>query len=345
MMIFSHPSFTRHEQVSFIQDTATGLKAIIAIHSSRLGPALGGCRMHAYRTDDEALTDVLRLSESMSYKAALAGLPLGGGKSVIIGDPNTDKTPALLEAFGRAVEHLGGHYIVAEDAGTSAADMRIISRQTHHVTGLPDPQRGTGDPSPNTAYGVFLGLQAAVQDRFGDTSLQGMQIAVQGLGHVGMRLCALLHEAGAQLWVADPLAERVRQAQERFSAHVSTPEQIHSTAVDVFAPCALGASINDHTLPELHAAVVAGAANNQLLRPEHGDLLRQRGILYVPDYVLNAGGLIDVYYQHEEFYSSTRVRAHIERIPTTLAKIFATAREQQMATNRVADRLAKTMLL
>ncbi|MFB9887706.1 Glu/Leu/Phe/Val dehydrogenase dimerization domain-containing protein [Balneatrix alpica] len=345
MSVFSHSDFAGHEQVVFCHDRHSGLRAIIAIHNTKLGPALGGCRMYAYPSEADALTDVLRLSEGMSYKSALAGLPLGGGKSVIIGDPKTAKTPELLQAFGRALEQLGGRYITAEDSGTSVADMATIASQTRHVVGHMSEHGSHGDPSPSTAYGTFVGLRYAVQRHLQRDSLQGVKVAIQGLGNVGMRLARLLHEAGAELWVTDVDSTRLQQAHQTFGAKLVDLQQIHACPVDVFAPCALGGAINPHTLEQLQAKVIAGAANNQLAQAELGQTLHQRGILYAPDYVINAGGIIDVCYQHQGHYDAGKVRTHVEQIEHTLKHIFDLSEQQQRPTNLVADELAKAKVL
>lgn len=300
MTVFSHPEFDGHERVVFVHDAESGLEAIIAVHDTTLGPALGGCRLWRYPSEAEALTDVLRLSRGMTYKSALAGLPLGGGKSVILADGRAlrrepKRAEALFRAFGRAVEQLGGLYTAAEDVGTSVADLELVGQETAHVAGVAAGQ--AGDPSPYTAYGVFRGLQAAVEYRLGRKDLKGLRVAVQGLGHVGAGLCEHLAEAGARLIVADLDAERVRQVAERHGAERERPETILAANCDVVAPCALGAVLNDETIAALKASVVAGAANNQLAEPRHGELLRRKGVLYAPDYLVNAGGIIAIAYE------------------------------------------------
>jgi leucine dehydrogenase len=338
MSVFSAPSFRNHEQVVFCHDRPTGLKAIIAIHDTTLGNALGGCRMWPYASDDAALDDVLRLSRGMTYKSAMAGLGYGGGKAVIIGDARTDKSPALFEAFGRFVDSLGGRYVTAEDVGTAPADFEIVRRQTRHVAGI--AEGGSGDPSPATAWGVFNGLKATVKHRLGRDDLAGLTVAVQGLGHVGWALAEHLHVAGARLVVADIDAERLARARHKLGATVIDPQGIFDVTADVLAPCALGAVLNDETIARLKVAAVAGAANNQLAEDRHGEALRQRGILYAPDYVINAGGIINI--SHEgPTYSKVAAFADCARIHGTLLELFARADAAALPTNETADRLAE----
>lgn len=345
MSVFSHNDFADHEQVVFCCDPSAGLKAIIAIHNTNRGPALGGCRMWPYKSDDEALQDVLRLSRGMTYKSAIANLNLGGGKSVIIGNPRTDKTEALLRAMGRFLEGLGGRYIVAEDAGTHVEDIKIMGQETQYVVGVLDKATGeggmrSGDPSPATAYGVLVGLKAAVKYRLGRDDLKGLKVAIQGVGNVGYRLAKYLKEAGAQVWVADIYDDQVRRAVHELGVTPVSVDQIFGLDVDVFAPCALGSALNDDTLPQLHAKVVAGSANNQLAEERHDKELMTRGILYAPDYVINAGGLIDVSY--ERFgYDRDKLVKHIEGIYDTLMEIFERARSEQLPTGMVADHIAE----
>ena len=335
MSVFAAKDFDDHEEVVFHAHPASGLKAIIAIHDTTLGPALGGLRMWPYAFEDEALVDVLRLSRGMTYKAALAGLDLGGGKAVIIGDPGTRKTEALLRAFGRLVESLGGRYQTAEDVGTTVADMDVLRRETRFAHGVSD---GSGNPSPATAFGVFSGIRAAVKHRLGRDDLVGLRVAVQGLGNVGLGLARYLTEAGARLSVADIDGARVRRAVDAFAAAPVATERIHAVPADVFAPCALGAVVNDATLPEIGAPIVAGAANNQLAEPRHGAALKERGILYAPDYVINAGGLIDI---ASEGQGADAVLRRVGRIYETLLEVFARAARQGVPTSAVADRMAE----
>lgn len=345
MTIFHHPEFDAHETVSFCHDARTGLRAIIAVHNTNLGKGLGGCRMWAYGSEAEALTDVLRLSRGMTYKAALAGLPQGGGKSVIIGDPRRDKTPELMRAMGRAVERLNGAYVVAEDSGTNVADIRLMAEETSHVGGLADEKAiaagRSGDPSPATARGTFIGLQAAVRFALGREDLRGLRVAVQGVGNVGYRLAKQLHEAGAKLWVTDLHAPAVERCVRELGATAVVMDAIHALDVDVFAPCALGAILNDSTIPQLKARVVAGAANNQLaVAARHGEALRARGILYAPDYCINAGGIIDIYYEGPG-YDAVAVETHLHRIGTTLTEIFERSAREGRPTHEIADRMAE----
>ncbi|MFU2486107.1 Glu/Leu/Phe/Val dehydrogenase dimerization domain-containing protein [Thauera sp. WH-1] len=344
MAVFSLSDFADHEQVVFVSDDKSGLKAIIAVHNSNLGPALGGCRMWPYASEEEAIRDVLRLSRGMTYKSAMANLKLGGGKSVIIGNPRTHKTPELLAAFARALEQLNGRYIAAEDSGTSVADMKYMAQFTRHVAGIVDKpsDEGTrsGDPSPATAYGTFIGIKAAVKEKLGRDSLEGLRVAVQGVGNVGFDLARQLKEAGAQLWVTDIHREPLLQAGKDLGATVVAPEEIFGLDVDVFAPCALGAILNDSTIPQLKAKIVAGASNNQLAEPRHGLELMKRGILYAPDYVINAGGIIDVYHERIGFDRSALLK-HIEGIHDNLMEVFERARKEERPTGEVADAIAE----
>jgi leucine dehydrogenase len=344
MPVFSHPEFDAHETVAFHHDTASGLKAIIAVHNTRLGKGLGGCRMWPYESGEAALTDVLRLSRGMTYKAALAGLDQGGGKSVIIGDPRRDKTPAMMRAMGDFVNTLGGQYVAAEDSGTNVADIRLMAGRTRFVGGLADEKSvaagRSGDPSPATALGVFIGLKATVKARLGRDNLKGLKVAVQGLGNVGYRLCAHLSGAGAELWVTDIHAPAVERCVREFGAHALSMEQIFTLDADVFAPCALGAVLNDLTIPQFRVKAIAGAANNQLARPEHGTALLERGILYAPDYCINAGGIIDIYYEGPD-YDERAVHAHLQRIGSTLSAIYERAKSEHRPTGEIADRMAE----
>jgi leucine dehydrogenase len=337
MPIFGAVDFDRHEEVSFFCDKETGLKAIIAIHNTNRGPALGGCRMWPYADEQQAMTDVLRLSRGMTYKAAMAHLPFGGGKAVIIGDSHKDKSPVLMRAFGRCVEKLNGRYITAEDVGTSVEDMAFIRETTSHVVGLPG---GSGDPSPFTAIGVLEGIRAAVFYRLGKTTLKGIKVAVQGLGHVGYHLCKLLSEADAQLIVTDIEPDLVRRVVAEFKALAVSPEAIYSVEADVFAPCALGAVINDASIPQLKCVIIAGSANNELECHAHGELLSQKKILYAPDYVINAGGLIDVYYEGPN-YDVKIVKQHVERIYDTLLDVCHKAEALHISTSEAADIIAE----
>lgn len=342
MSVFSHPEFDHHENISYFHCADTGLKAIIAVHNTNLGPALGGCRMWSYDDDEKALRDVLRLSKGMTYKAAITGLPLGGGKSVIIGDAKKVKTPEMMRAMGKAVDAMGGRYIVAEDVGTTVDDMNQISTNTKHVVGV---AHGSGDPSPTTAYGVFIGLKAAVRHRLQKEDLRGMRISVQGLGNVGYNLCKLLHAEGAELSVTDVQTDKIDMAIKEFGAKAVALNDIYDVEADVFAPCALGAILNDETIKRLKVKVVAGAANNQLAEPRHGDILRDLKVLYAPDYLINAGGLINVYYEHTARSGKTADRAtvlaHVEKIADTAESVFRRAEQDGISTALAADRVAE----
>lgn len=342
MTIFSDSAFDNHEQVVFASDPETGLKAIIAVHNTNLGPSLGGCRMWPYASEQDAIHDVLRLSRGMTYKSALVNLPLGGGKSVIIGDPCREKTPALFHAVGRAINRLKGRYIVAEDVGTSPADMREIARQTRHVGGINDGKDAerTGDPSPFTAYGVFIGLKEAVKFKHNSDDLTGLRVAVQGLGNVGFHLCAMLHNAGAELIVADINPAAVERATTELGATAVSIDEILSVNADILAPCALGGIINDTAIANLKAGIIAGAANNQLEADRHGEMLREMGVLYAPDYVINAGGVVEVYYCREGRPVADTKR-HIESIGDTVREIFERAARDNKSTGFIADQLAK----
>ena len=341
MAVFSLQDFDGHEQVVCASDPDSGLKAIIAVHDTARGPALGGCRMWNYASEDLAVRDVLRLSRGMTYKNALADLPFGGGKSVIIGDSRADKTPELMAAMGRAVERLAGRYIIAEDVGTSVEDMATVRSVTRHVAGLRD---GSGDPSPATARGVFMGIRAAADYRLRRNSLDGLRVNVQGLGHVGWDLCRQLAGEGARLAVSDIRRDTVERAVEAFGATPVDAEQIYDVEADVFAPCALGAVIDDDTLPRLKVAVVAGSANNQLAESRHGTGLARRGILYAPDFVINAGGVINISYEfgrNGQGYDRAAAFAHVDRIHDTLLRIFQRADAEGIPTNIAADRIAE----
>lgn len=340
MSVFQSEHFDDHEMVTYCRDAETGLNAIIAVHDTTLGAGLGGCRFWNYETTQAALDDVLRLSRGMTYKAALAGTSRGGGKSVIIGDRARLGTPALFEAMGRFVDSLGGRYIIAEDVGTSPADMAHVRRTTRHVAGL---EGASGDPSPATAWGTFTGIRAALAHRRGHDDLEGVTVAIQGLGHVGLDLARRLHVAGASLVVADIRAEAVRKAVECFGARVASVDEIHSVKADVFAPCALGAVINDRTVGDLGARIVAGSANNQLAEDRHGVMLAERGVLYAPDYVINAGGIINIAHEGPD-YSREAAFAHVARIGETLKDIFERAENTQLPTNIIADRMAREVL-
>jgi leucine dehydrogenase len=340
MSVFEHITGEGYEQIVFCSDDHSGLRAIIAIHSTALGPALGGTRFYPYPNEDEALWDVLRLSKGMTYKAAAAGLDLGGGKAVIIGDPRRDKSEELLRAYGRFVETLGGRYITAEDVGTALDDMDVVRRESRWVTGCSHTYGGSGDPSPVTAYGVLQGIKACLLEAFGDTNLQGRTVTLQGVGKVGYALCGYLVQEGAQVTIADVDVDNLARAVSDFGVETTHIDRIHAAEADIFCPCALGGAINDDTISELNCSIIAGSANNQLARDEHGDKLRDLGILYAPDFVINAGGLMNV---EDELrgYDQERAMKRVEGIYKQLQRIFTMARERNISTARAAMEYAE----
>ncbi len=345
MAVFTHPEFDNHESLHFFHDEASGLQAIVALHSTALGPAAGGCRRWIYNNEADALTDALRLSRGMTYKNAVAGLRFGGGKAVILGSQDAPKSPELFSAFGRAVNSLGGRYITAEDVGCSVDDMRHVREQTEFVSGL--PQNGSsagGDPSPWTAIGCLQGIQAAVESRLGNDTLAGVRVAVQGVGHVGLHLCRLLHEAGAQLFVSDVNREHLKAASAELPVTIVAPTELLYADVDVLAPCALGNILTSTTIPRIRAKVIAGAANNQLATAADGARLAERGILYAPDYVINAGGIISVAREYYGNSSEDEVRADVSRIRDRLQAIFDEAKSSGRPTNELADELARNLV-
>lgn len=337
--MFNQMEGARLEALHLAQDPVTGLRAIIAIHDTRLGPALGGCRYLAYPDDDSALRDAIRLARGMSYKAALAGLPHGGGKAVILRPAHVPDRAALFEAFGRMVETLGGRYITAVDSGTSSLDMDCVALHTRHVTST----QAAGDPSPCTALGVFAGIRASALARLGSDDLEGLHIAVQGLGNVGYALAEQLAAAGAELLVSDLDPGRVQLAVEQLGAHPVASDALLTTPCDILAPCGLGGVLNAQSAPQLRCAVVAGAANNQLASPDIADLLEARGILYAPDYVINSGGLIHVALRHRGD-DMPAITAHLARIGQRLTDIYAHAQADKRSPARVADALAERLL-
>jgi leucine dehydrogenase len=337
MELFSLIGQYEHEQVVFCYEPSCGYKGIIAIHDTTLGPALGGTRYWNYDSDEAAFIDALRLSRGMTYKAAVAGLNLGGGKSVIIGDPKSANREQIFRAHGRFVESLKGRYITAEDVGTSVGDMDYVHMETEHVTGRGDT---SGDPSPVTAYGVYRGIKAAAKARYGSDELNGKTVAVQGVGHVGYYLCQNLASEGAKLIVTDIDQERVQRVVKEFGAKAVGLNEIYSVKADVYAPSALGATINDETIPQLRVDIVAGAANNVLKEERHGSVLHEKGILYAPDYVINGGGLINVYGELQGWTAERAMRKAGE-IYDTLLQIFAIASDEGIPTYQAADRLAE----
>lgn len=334
------PSFDNHELVSFAQHQESGLNAIIAVHNSHLGTAVGGCRMFPYASEAAALEDVLRLSRGMTYKSALAGLPMGGGKAVIIGDHRKQKTPELLRAMGQFIDSLNGKYVTAEDSGTAVADMKVIGEQTKYVSGVSDDNSFGGDPSPFTALGVFHGIRAAVMHANGSEDLHGASVAIQGAGSVGYYLAELLIDAGVEVFVADISQENLDRA-EQLGAKAVSVDDILSMSVDVLAPCAMGAVINDQSILKLNTKIIAGGANNQLAAPAHADRLREMGILYAPDFVINAGGIIEIFHQTQGAKSSSRDQ--VIRIGQTLSEIFAKSEQSEISTAIVAEQMAEAI--
>lgn len=339
--MFDHPSFDAHEGVHMFHDAASGMKAIIAVHSTVRGPAAGGCRMWNYDTGEAMLKDALRLSQGMSFKNAMADIPLGGGKAVIWGDARKDKTPEMFRAFGRAVESLKGQYITAEDVGVSVADMTIVREETSHVAGLEHGEAASGDPSPVTAKGVYLGLSETAKRAFGRSDLSGLTVAVQGVGHVGSYVCDHLAEAGVKLIITDIDQDALDTVAKRTGARIVAPNDIYDAEADIFSPCALGAVINEKTLDRLKVKAIAGGANNQLIVPEMGELLRRKGILYAPDYVINGGGIINVAAEISGNYSREWVEAKLARLVDTLGQVLDEALSSNTPTNEVADRIAR----
>ncbi len=334
-----------HEEVVFCNDNATGLKAIIAIHNTVLGPALGGTRMWSYATEAEALTDALRLSRGMTYKAAVAGLNLGGGKAVIIGDSRKDKSEAMMRRFGKFVDSLGGKYITAEDVGIGTKDMEQVLMETKHVTGIPPALGGSGDPSPVTAYGVYMGMKASAKEVWGNDSLAGKKIMVQGIGHVGSVLVDLLVKEEAKVYITDIFEDRVAEVKKKHPiVEFIAGDKIFDIPIDIYAPCALGATVNDESLAKLKCSIICGAANNQLADENvHGKIVMEKGILYAPDFVVNAGGLINVYSEVAK-YGREYSLAQAENIYNTTAGIFALSKKENIPTFMAANRTAEARI-
>ena len=345
MAAFDDSAFDNHERVVFCHDANTGLKAIIAIHSTALGPAAGGTRLWSYANDDEALHDALRLSQGMSYKNAMAGLKFGGGKAVIIKSEGFSGADALYERYGEFVDQLNGDYVTAEDVGMSVEIMEKVAKTTKYVAGLAQQggQAG-GDPSPKTSFGIFTGIEAAVRFKLGNESVNGLTVAVQGVGHVGYFLCKYLHEAGAKLIVADIDGERVQRVADEFGARGVGLNELLSQEVDVIAPCALGAILNERSIPQLKAAIIAGGANNQLETPEDGQRLHDAGILYAPDYVINGGGIINVASEYYADATDEEVFDRIAAIGPRLTDIFKESAATGQPTNVVADAQARKII-
>ena len=343
MLVFNSPDFKDHERVTFINDPSTGLQAIIAIHSTALGPALGGCRMWNYNSEEDGLKDVLRLSRGMTYKAAMMNVALGGGKCVIIGDPKVSKSPELMKSMGREIARLNGSYITGPDIGTGVEDMTIIHEMTDYVIGVAESQGGYGDPSSSTAIGVVMGIRAGLMHKIGSDNLDGVKVAVQGLGHVGMNLCKFLAEKGARLTVCDIQDDNLQTAVSDLNATVVKPDEIYDADVDVFAPCAFGGVLNNESIQRLKAGIVSGGANNQLEADHHGDLLKEQGILYLPDYVANGGGLVQV--GAEWFRDTPEVyEPKIHGIYDTCLDILEKANLDNTSTNHAADSMAQARL-
>lgn len=339
--VIGQMSLHNHEQVVFCNDNATGLKAIIAIHNTVLGPSLGGTRMWNYANEMEALHDVLRLSRGMTYKSSVAGLNLGGGKAVIIGDAKKIKSEALLRRFGKFVDSLGGKYITAEDVAMTSRDMEIIHMETKNVSGLPENMGGSGDPSPVTAYGVYVSMKASAREVWGNDSLSGKKVLVQGIGHVGEVLVSHLTKEGAKVYIHDISEERLKAAAVKYKAEVVNPANMFDLDIDIYAPCALGATVNDETLSRLKCKIICGAANNQLADEViHGEAVGKQGILYAPDFVVNAGGIINVYYELEG-YNRERAMAHAEKIYDTTFNLFQLAKKEGIPTYMAANRLGE----
>jgi leucine dehydrogenase len=342
--LFAQVTTTNHEQIVFCNDNDSGLKAIIAIHNTVLGPGLGGTRMWNYSTEQEALNDVLRLSRGMTYKAAISGLNLGGAKAVIIGDAKKDKSEAMMRKFGRFVENLNGKYITAEDVGTTTKDMEYVKMSTDSVAGLPESMGGGGDPSPVTAYGTYLGMKASAQKAYGSDSLEGKKIAIQGIGKVGMHLTELVTKEGGIVTVSDINQASLKHAVSAYGAHVVDGDDIYGLDLDIFAPCALGAILNTRNIKALKCDIIAGAANNQLAdEEEHGLLIKEKGLLYAPDFLINAGGLINVYSEVVGYNRENAMR-DTENIYDTTLNIFNLAEEQNIHTQKAATLLAQSRI-
>ncbi len=342
--VFGQLSFDNHEQIVFCNDKDTGLKAIIGIHNTVLGPALGGTRMWKYNNEWEALNDVLRLSRGMTYKSAISGLDLGGGKAVIIGDAKTEKTPELMKKFGEFVHSLSGKYITAEDVGMVTADMDTVRSVTPHVTGISESLGGSGNPSPVTAYGVYMGMKAAAKYQFGSDNLEGKKILVQGIGHVGETLVEHLTKEGALVQIADINESRLEEVSKKYGATIYRGDDLYSADVDIYAPCALGATINDDTVYKIKAKVIAGAANNQLADENtHGPILQERGIVYAPDFLINAGGIINVYAEIAHYDKAEALR-RTQNIYNTTLEIFDYAVKNKLTTQKAAMAIAQNRI-
>ncbi len=342
--VIAQMALNNHEQVVFCNDNATGLKAIVAIHNTILGPALGGTRMWAYTNEMEALNDVLRLSRGMTYKSSVAGLNLGGGKAVIMGDAKKIKNEALLRRFGKFIDSLGGKYITAEDVAMTSRDMEIIKMETDYVSGLPENMGGSGNPSPVTAYGVYVSMKASAREVWGNDSLNGKKILVQGIGHVGEVLVDHLTKEGAKVYINDLSEERLKVVADKYKAEVVSATTMFDLDIDIYAPCALGATVNDETLAQLKCKIICGAANNQLANEViHGEVVGKKGILYAPDFVVNAGGIINVFYELEG-YNRERALSHAEKIYDTTWDLFQMSKKEGIPTYMAANKLGEQRL-
>ncbi len=340
-LVWGNGSFADHEQIVFCSDKETRLKAIIAIHDTTLGPSLGGTRMWMYKSEAEALNDVLRLSRGMTYKAAISGLKLGGGKAVIIGDSKKDKSEALFRKYGEFIESLNGKYITAEDVGTSTSDMVHVHETTTHVTGLPESMGGGGDPSPVTAYGVYMGMKASAKEVWGNDGLAGKKIMIQGVGHVGEYLVKLVTEEGAKVFISDINQEQLNAVAKNYRAEIVSPDGVYAFAADIYAPCALGATLNTEHINVLKCSIVAGSANNQLADEiVHGRMLTEKGILYAPDFLINAGGLINVFSELEG-YNRQKALDQAKQIYYTTLEIFKKAKAENITTVVAANKIAE----
>lgn len=339
--VFGQVVKNEHEQVVFCYDKASGLKAIIAVHNTVLGPAAGGTRMWMYKNEADALNDVLRLSRGMTLKNSVAGINLGGGKAVIIGNSRTDKSEALFRSFGKYVNSLAGKYITAEDVGIGTADMEYVSMETDHVSGLPESMGGGGDPSPVTAYGVYLGMKASAKKAYGSDSLNGKKVSVQGVGHVGEYLVERLTKENATVYISDINEDSLKRVSDKFGATVVNKDEIYDLDVDIYAPCALGATVNEDTLQRLKCDIIAGAANNQLKdETVHADACKKQNIIYAPDFLINSGGIINVYYEVIKNYNRDRVFAHTEKIYDITSDLLRKSEEENINTHEAAVRIA-----
>ena len=343
--VFNQISLFGHQKVVFCSDNDTGLKAIIAIHDTTLGPALGGTRMWAYKSEDEALKDVLRLSKTMTYKAAITGLNLGGGKAIIIGDNHTGKTEALMRRYGRFIKNLNGSFITAEELGTNTRDMEYIRMETEHVTGVPESMGGSGDPSPITAKGVYLGIKACVKELFGNDNLAGKSVAVQGIGHVGENLVRLLRDENVKVYISDINEDRVAQIAKKYNAEAISNNNIFDLEFDIYAPCAFGGTVNTETIPKMKCSIIAGSANNQLADEDlHGKQLLESGILYAPDYLINAGGLINCYSEIAG-YNRKRTMQLAENIYEATRNVLKTSKSENIPTIEAANKIAEKRII